>query len=86
MLWLAWVISQKRGLYNAVAKSEVLDSLAERSITAAELVSRALRNGARDDISSVIVKIKSISNRGVAKTQGNESNDDLKDNIQKYPV
>ena len=51
------------GLYNAVAKRGILDLLAQRSITAdtaAELVARALQNAARDNITAVVVKIKSI--------------------------
>ena len=48
------------GLYNAIAEIDIFDSLAERFIaadTAAELVARALKNGARDNITAVVVKI-----------------------------
>jgi protein phosphatase len=48
------------GLYNAIAEIDILHSLAERSIaadTAGELVARAVQNGARDNITAVVVKI-----------------------------
>ena len=47
------------GLYNAMAERNILDSLADRSEaadTAAELVAKALKHGARDNITVVVVK------------------------------
>jgi len=48
------------GLYKAVAERDILDLLAERSDaadTATELIAKALKNGARDNITAVVVKI-----------------------------
>jgi serine/threonine protein phosphatase PrpC len=47
-------------LYNAIVEKNILDSLADRSDAAdlaAELVAKALKNGARDNITAVVVKI-----------------------------
>lgn len=48
------------GLYNAIVERNILDSLADQSDaadTAAELVAKTLKNGARDNITAVVVKM-----------------------------
>jgi serine/threonine protein phosphatase PrpC len=48
------------GLYNAIVERNILDSLANQSDAAdiaAKLVAKALKNGARDNITAVVVKI-----------------------------
>jgi protein phosphatase len=48
------------GLYNAIVERIILDSLSDQSDaadTAAKLVAKTLKNGARDNITAVVVKI-----------------------------
>jgi protein phosphatase len=48
------------GLYNAIVERNILDSLADQSDAAdaaAELVAKTLKNGARDNITAVVVKM-----------------------------
>jgi protein phosphatase len=50
------------GLYNTIAERDVLDSLVKQAIaanTASELVAKALKNDARDNVTAIVVKITS---------------------------
>ena len=49
------------GLYNAIKEKCILDLLSKQSIAAdaaTELVTRALQNGARDNITAIVIKIE----------------------------